>query len=45
MLLAEIYYRSGDRTAAAAELQSLLQLHPDLANRDKLRNMIEKLAR
>jgi tetratricopeptide (TPR) repeat protein len=45
MLLAEIYYRSGDRAAAAAELQSLLQLHPDLANRDKLRNMIEKLAR
>jgi tetratricopeptide (TPR) repeat protein len=45
MLLAEIYYRSGDRAAAAAELQSMLQLHPDVAERDKLRAMIEKLAR
>jgi tetratricopeptide (TPR) repeat protein len=43
LMLAEICLRKGDLRGAAHELEEYLQYHPDVENRDKIREQIQKL--
>jgi outer membrane protein assembly factor BamD (BamD/ComL family) len=41
--LAQIYLRTGDPKAAAAELEEFIRLHPDSPDRERARAAIEEL--